>query len=254
MPGVLIPRQPPRPKRPALTVWGGYQANPNLARQGPTKGGPLLPGVPGAAPAAPAAPPATAVSTPDPRDSTYQTQLAQLLAGRDNQLTDYAAARSRANESVYGQRGSLAQLAEARTKALDTNKVNASRGGIFYSGILGKDLADTNQGYDNQQADVVAALTRQLEDIATGESRAKQSYDLGQGSAYNDAVQRALQGDATLAQQGALTAPPTPAAAAPAGAPAAAQPQIVPGHNSRGEAGHWHIYPGPGGRRVFVKS
>lgn len=209
------------------------------------------------APAAPAAPQVTQPAAPaaaprapaDPKDSSYQAQLAQLLAQRNNQLTDYGTARTRANEDVYGLRGSIASLAENRGKALEANKVNASKGGIFYSGILGKDLADTNKGYDDQQANIVQALTRQLADIATGEQRAREGYDTGAGSAYADAVQRALQTDAALAQQQALTAP-VQSAAGPQAA-AGGQPRVVSGTDSKGNRGEWHIYPD--GRKVFVR-
>lgn len=180
-------------------------------------------------PPAPVAPPAPK-PVPDVRDGTYQEALARLGRQRDDTLTDLTAAGQRDDQDVAAY---IRQLAEARTGALTGTKTNANRQGLFYSGILGQRLDDTNKTYDAQQTEQQAAYARRQSDRATAQTRAGESYAEALRQAEREAVERQVQRDLESGL-GVEEPAPTPTPAVPV--PAAARPKSPPSPAAQAKA------------------
>jgi hypothetical protein len=200
--------------------------------------------------------------TQDPRDSEFNSGVAQLLFNTQNQRTDLTQQGAAATEDFNTM---LARMADQRAQDLLAQNYAANKQGLFYSGQLTKRRGDVDKGYDQQQSDAQtaynrAATARQQALDRLGTVTADASSPLGYSatgqagldlsSLYNGAVSRAQAAaqDAADRAAAATAAQPqaalAPTQAAPAATPKAYQTVSAPG-------GVWHIYPN--GRRVFVK-
>lgn len=122
-------------------------------------------------------PPAAVPPAPDPRDSTYWTQLAKLNFQRTNQLNslqqsqgyediDYAEALRRRLEGAEGDRQGI--------------KEQANREGLFFSGQLGKRQGAYETGLARQNADAQQSYER------SSAARASQRDALNSGASLDE--------------------------------------------------------------------
>jgi hypothetical protein len=144
-----------------------------------------------AAPAAPAAPrdyAAEAAANPDVwKDSTYNTALANLLNQKVQGESQIETAGRRA---VQDRDQNLGLLAEGRGKAKTQTTQSANNRGLFYSGILGKQLGDVDTDYGRREGDVNQSFTRGEEERATSRSSLLSGFDQAQREAAAQAVDR----------------------------------------------------------------
>lgn len=121
---------------------------------------PAAPSAPGAAPAATGDPTPPYQKPRDFRDTTYLGQVQGLMDSVNRQRTNILG--QGANEDADYQT-QLARLADQRAQSLQGAKVSANKGGLFYSGLLGKNLGDIEGQYQQMQSDQTTAHGRAVE-------------------------------------------------------------------------------------------
>lgn len=246
-----------KPKRIPGWTWAGPNTiNAINARQMGFTVPPATPHAPAAAPAqintglaahhtAPAPSPAPLLD-----DAQAAAARAQALFDRTQSLAGLQ------QQGIYDAN----DLAEARRRLLEQQpkdeqaaKEAANRQGLFYSGVLGKQLGDIETSYARQIADQQAAYARREAARLAAIDALKQGAPLSDAAITADEIGRQETRDAATAAAGGLAPPAstTTATPAPTSPSPAAAPLVLSGYDSRGHKGEWHIYPG--GRKVFVR-
>lgn len=160
---------------------------------------PFAPAAPFMDPSSTSAPPAPGVPAPrdfareaaeNPdvwKDSTYNTALANLL----NQKTQGEAQLETAGRRAVQDRDqNLGLLKEGRGKARTQTTQSANSRGLFYSGILGKQLGDVDTDFGRREGDVNQSFTRGEEERAGSRSALLSGFDQASRDAQTQAVDR----------------------------------------------------------------
>lgn len=241
---VWVPDPPPAPKPATFPVWKGsavhFASDPWKAYvAGQQKPAPSAPGAP--APSAPAAPSAGGGELAD--DAQAAAARAQALFERSQRIS---ALQQQGSDDATDLAEAVRRMREQQPKDEQSAKESRNRQGLFFSGILGKQLGDIATQYTRRQADEQTAFDRRQAARAAALSALEQGAPIDDFAITAALADRATARDQQLAGSGSLVANPEPVAVAPV-APVVKLPKASPAKAfqtivKRGKV--FRLYPG----------
>lgn len=157
----------------------------------PKPAAPLIQALQQPRPTAPAPGNPSTATAIDPRDADYYNLLAQNEFTRN---TGIASLGRQKGEAQTGYDTLLQRLIPQEQQANESSKIGHHKRGLFFSGILGKDLENIATGFTNQRTDARTNLESTLAGFGEQERNLYGQYGTGKGGDYG------LQGTALMNQ------------------------------------------------------